>query len=155
MTTTMVLAPTSNHLEAAVAPDASAPAGAAPQQTQETQRSGAKRLEALDQRLRGAVSTLEREQGERDSYGGDFESLVGAAQLASQRETEHMLAGRLKQRLDKLEDVRRLVEQGRYGLCGSCGEQIPAERLEAVPDARRCMSCQQRSERIHGRRRAA
>jgi RNA polymerase-binding transcription factor DksA len=30
---------------------------------------------------------------------------------------------------------------GTYGRCVTCGQPIPAERLEAIPDAETCVSC--------------
>ncbi len=33
------------------------------------------------------------------------------------------------------------VGAGTYGTCESCGDTIPAERLEAVPTARLCVAC--------------
>ena len=35
--------------------------------------------------------------------------------------------------------------------CASCGNPIPAERLEAVPDTKHCMSCQRQVERMTGK----
>ena len=35
-----------------------------------------------------------------------------------------------------------LRAQGSYGVCESCGGPIGEERLAAVPDATRCVSCQ-------------
>jgi RNA polymerase-binding transcription factor len=34
------------------------------------------------------------------------------------------------------------MAEGRYGICRSCGETIPLERLEARPEARHCIRCQ-------------
>jgi DnaK suppressor protein len=31
---------------------------------------------------------------------------------------------------------------GTYGVCATCGDPIPAERLEALPWATRCIACQ-------------
>lgn len=42
-----------------------------------------------------------------------------------------------------LERVRR----GTYGTCAKCGEEIPLERLRAVPHAALCVECQERVER--------
>lgn len=45
--------------------------------------------------------------------------------------------------------ARRAAElrnQGTYGICEMCGKPISPERLQAVPEATRCMSCQTRSE---------
>jgi len=33
------------------------------------------------------------------------------------------------------------IKQGTYGCCAVCGEPIPFERLECVPDTTRCMTC--------------
>ncbi|MCI5522906.1 MAG: TraR/DksA family transcriptional regulator [Spirochaetia bacterium] len=35
------------------------------------------------------------------------------------------------------------INQGTYGFCLSCGEQIPEGRLEAVPYAGLCIKCQE------------
>jgi DnaK suppressor protein len=35
------------------------------------------------------------------------------------------------------------IEQGTYGKCERCGNEIPAERLEAMPRARLCVPCKQ------------
>ena len=40
---------------------------------------------------------------------------------------------------------QRLAE-GKYGICVDCGEEIPAARLEAVPEAVRCIKDQERYE---------
>jgi DnaK suppressor protein len=55
---------------------------------------------------------------------------------------------------DELRDVAEALErirQGTYGLCVDNRAEIPRERLEAYPTAKRCLQCQQRYERrIHG-----
>lgn len=114
-------------------------------------------LEALKRRLNEDVATLRQTDGDRTPYGGDFESLVTAAQLASQQETDELLRRRLERRLSDIEKVSKRVEQGQYGVCESCGGEIPAERLAAVPDTTMCVPCQSKRERRNGNgvRRAA
>jgi RNA polymerase-binding transcription factor DksA len=53
-----------------------------------------------------------------------------------------LLLIRCREALDEIEEALRLIDQGGYGLCSVCGNAIPYERLEAVPAARRCVSCQ-------------
>ncbi|HEX2185268.1 MAG TPA: TraR/DksA C4-type zinc finger protein [Chloroflexota bacterium] len=116
---------------------------------------GLKALEALQQRLHEDVASLRQVEEGRTPYGGDFESLVAAAQLASQQETDELLRLRLERRLAELERIRRRVEEGKYGLCESCGAEIPEERLEAMPDTTLCVRCQSQRERRGYARRAA
>jgi DnaK suppressor protein len=38
------------------------------------------------------------------------------------------------------------LDTGSYGRCVECGRELPDERLEARPEADRCVDCQQRLE---------
>ena len=105
------------------------------------------KLEALKQRLHDDIAILSQKDADRTPYGGDFESLVTAAQLASQHETDELLRRRLERRLAELDHVQRRLEQGAYGKCEQCGGEIPEERLEALPDTTMCVPCQRLRER--------
>ncbi|MDR0525742.1 MAG: TraR/DksA family transcriptional regulator [Spirochaetaceae bacterium] len=39
------------------------------------------------------------------------------------------------------------IQQGKYGLCISCGKRIPQDRLEAIPYALMCIQCKTAEER--------
>ncbi len=62
--------------------------------------------------------------------------------------TEHYqseLASRLKslegKTLREIEAALKRIEDGTYGKCERCGEDIPAARLDIVPHARLCVKC--------------
>ena len=38
------------------------------------------------------------------------------------------------------------IENGTYGICRDCGEEIPEGRLKVVPGATRCRPCQEDQE---------
>ena len=42
------------------------------------------------------------------------------------------------------------IEDGSYGICEMCGEEIPIKRLKAIPDARCCIACQTELEQNEG-----
>jgi DnaK suppressor protein len=46
--------------------------------------------------------------------------------------------------LREISDALIRIEQGIYGVCLECEEPISAKRLEALPWARYCVSCQER-----------
>lgn len=112
-------------------------------------------LEALKQRLQEDMEKLTQQDDDRTPYGGDFESLVAAAQLASQHETDELLRRRLERRLAELDRIQRKLQQGDYGRCEACGAEIPQERLAVMPDTTLCMPCQRQRERKGLVRRAA
>jgi DnaK suppressor protein len=42
----------------------------------------------------------------------------------------------------RVAEARKAVEEGRYGVCIDCGKEIPAARLEAIPETVRCVEDQ-------------
>jgi phage/conjugal plasmid C-4 type zinc finger TraR family protein len=52
-----------------------------------------------------------------------------------------------EQRLRKLNRAWDRFYNGQYGTCEFCGTQIDPARLDAMPHATLCVSCQRRSER--------
>jgi len=46
-----------------------------------------------------------------------------------------------RRHLDEIEQARARVAERRYGLCETCGLQIPPARLDARPVARTCVGC--------------
>jgi DnaK suppressor protein len=63
--------------------------------------------------------------------------------------------GRLRERervlLQKIEDALRRIEDGSYGICSSCEEEIALKRLEARPVATLCIDCKNQQEKLEGR----
>ncbi|MCC6933631.1 MAG: TraR/DksA family transcriptional regulator [Deltaproteobacteria bacterium] len=51
------------------------------------------------------------------------------------------LGNREKKLLSKIQYALEKIENGEYGTCESCGEQISAGRLEARPVAQYCIDC--------------
>jgi len=49
-----------------------------------------------------------------------------------------------RQQLEETEAALARVDDGSYGLCGNCDDPIPRERLDILPAARYCVSCQAR-----------
>ena len=48
--------------------------------------------------------------------------------------------------LRAVQDAIARLRRGEYGVCQACGTDIPAARLEAVPEAALCVECQARAE---------
>jgi RNA polymerase-binding transcription factor len=61
--------------------------------------------------------------------------------LAESDRTEAILTAAKQRRLLVLDALARL-EGGTYGQCVDCGKPVPEGRLEAKPEAARCLACQ-------------
>jgi DnaK suppressor protein len=49
--------------------------------------------------------------------------------------------------MKKIEDALRRIDEGKFGLCAECGEDIELKRIEARPTATLCVSCKEEQER--------
>jgi RNA polymerase-binding transcription factor DksA len=117
------------------------------------------RIEAeLDARLADLVrirtAMIRSGEGMRGSELADIDQhpADGASDLYEEEldETERLVLDAEERRID---DARRALAEGTYGTCRNCGRSIPADRLEAVPEAVRCLDCQRHFEG-HQRQRA-
>ncbi len=57
------------------------------------------------------------------------------------------LRGREKSFLDKIEKALARIDDGSFGICEECGEEISAKRLEARPETTLCIRCKEDQER--------
>ena len=53
-----------------------------------------------------------------------------------------------KENLQKIDEALRKLDEGTYGSCEDCGEEISSERLKIMPFAIYCIDCQERREEI-------
>lgn len=48
--------------------------------------------------------------------------------------------------LQAIEEALRRMDQGTYGVCRDCGEEIAAARLNAIPWTRVCITCKEKQQ---------
>jgi DnaK suppressor protein len=70
-----------------------------------------------------------------------------AAQASERLDLSFMTRERLAERINRLTAALERLVEGTYGQCEVCGGEIERARLEALPEAMRCLDCQARAER--------
>ncbi|MGE0883635.1 MAG: TraR/DksA family transcriptional regulator [Blastocatellales bacterium] len=50
----------------------------------------------------------------------------------------------IREEMKQIEKTLARIDEGVYGVCEECGEKIPVKRLEALPHATRCISCEEK-----------
>ena len=73
------------------------------------------------------------------------ESVQSLIQDLDQAEASRDLA-----ELRTLDAARTRLDEGSYGICSNCGQDVGFERLRANPGAERCIRCQTQFEKTHG-----
>ena len=59
------------------------------------------------------------------------------------------LIDRHVQGIRDVESARQRIVEGNFGVCVDCGTDIAFERLLAYPTAKRCLSCQEKHEKMY------
>jgi DnaK suppressor protein len=103
-----------------------------------------KRLETRQDELRRMVSRTEQ-----DGRTVDEDSAQDIADRAASSYTKEFLfhqSNNDRQLLQMVEGALSRLREGSFGECISCGKEINAKRLEAVPWTRHCIECQEKLE---------
>ena len=90
------------------------------------------RLAELQSRLASIKKDVTR------SHSGD------SAEQAQERENDEVvdaIGNETAQSIRVIQAALERIEDGSYGICGSCGESISEGRLSAVPEATLCVNC--------------
>ncbi len=75
----------------------------------------------------------------------EFESQMGdMATTTFLRERDHVVEEHEEHLLNEIDRALAAINNGTYGICEGCSEQIVDERLEALPWATRCTDCQKK-----------
>lgn len=101
-------------------------------------------IEKRDDIIRRAKQTLEQDMAL------DTDDLPDEMDLASSEYLQSFtfrLRGREKGLLDKIEKALVKIEDGTFGTCEECGEEIAIKRLEARPETTLCIRCKEDQER--------
>jgi DnaK suppressor protein len=94
-----------------------------------------------------------REEG---TWGGKLNEVLDAVESAEadiQEDLEFALVQMKSETLNKINDALARLDQGNYGDCFDCGEEIGEKRLRALPFAVRCKDCEEARENAEQRER--
>jgi DnaK suppressor protein len=94
---------------------------------------------------------LEKRKNVMAGLGIKFDTLAKMGRVAEEDQAQISHDEFISLRLNSLDYVQlRMIEEaldrieaGDYGICHSCEEPIPAKRLEALPWAKYCVTCQE------------
>ena len=93
-------------------------------------------LEARLAELQARLASIKRDVTQ--SHSGD------SAEQAQERENDEVvdaIGNETAQSIRVIQSALERIDDGSYGVCESCGEDIAPGRLEAIPEATRCVNC--------------
>ena len=113
-------------------------------------RSRLKDLGREEREITRRISALRRQPHRRfgvpdlpaDGSINVFETALGT----SAEQHEEVVRRRLADKSQELAEALERVRDGTYGICQACGCRIPRRRLQALPTATLCVTCQEQRE---------
>lgn len=98
----------------------------------------------LENLLSEAGKTVTGMTNEKDN----FPDPTDRATLESQRAFELRIRDRERKLILKIKEALERIENGTFGICDGCGEEISFERLKARPVTTYCIECKKKQEDI-------
>jgi len=83
----------------------------------------------------------ETQEIQSDNHPGDV------ATVTLDREIDYTLEENEERLLAAIDAALKRIEQGAFGTCRSCHQEIAIERLEALPYTTQCIDCKRKEER--------
>ena len=114
--------------------------------------------EKVESRLRARLDEIEKRKqalvsegrGARDGELADYDQHdADEATETHEQELDETTVMILDDERERVEIALRRLAEGEYGKCIDCGKEIPGERLEAAPEAIRCIEHQREYEGRH------
>ena len=106
--------------------------------------------------LQAQVKGKMRDVRAENAWGGKLNEVLDAVESSEadiQEDIEFALIQMKSETLNKINDALLRLEQGDYGNCFECGEEIAEKRLRALPFAVRCKDCEEARENAERRER--
>jgi len=98
----------------------------------------------LEERQQALQQKLDRiTENVRSPLAADSEEQVV---VIENQEVIDDLGNMTRQEISEIASALARIESGDYGVCIDCGVEIPEERLEVKPFARRCIQCEEKNE---------
>jgi DnaK suppressor protein len=113
-------------------------------------------LDGRRREIQAEVQGKMRGVREEGTWGGKLNEVLDAVESAEadiQEEIEFALVQMKSETLNKINDALARLEQGDYGDCFDCGDEIAEKRLRALPFAVRCKDCEEAREAVQQRER--
>jgi DnaK suppressor protein len=101
----------------------------------------------LQRKLEELLGEADKTLGGMTDTEGNFPDPTDRASVESDRSFELRIRDRERKLIKKIHKALERIDDGSYGICEGCGEEIGMRRLEARPVTTLCIDCKSKQER--------
>jgi DnaK suppressor protein len=102
----------------------------------------------LTERLNELLSEANRTVSGMTDQGDNFPDPTDRATLESDRNFLLRIRDRERRLIAKINAALERIEEGTFGICEECGEEISEARLKARPVTTLCIDCKKKQENV-------
>lgn len=105
-------------------------------------------LDSLRSALEGEKASVDRQLADAGAPGENVEvevdeGFADSAHATAERSQSLAMIEQLQEHRREIDAALARMDEGVFGKCENCGQEIPFERLEARPAATLCVTCKQ------------
>ncbi|MGI6657664.1 MAG: RNA polymerase-binding protein DksA [Desulfobulbus sp.] len=110
----------------------------------------ATKLQAFKEQLEAMKAEInddiEQTLSSMTTHTGNIPDPNDRATMESDRSFALRIRGRERKLVEKIDEALGRIDNGTYGVCAGCGQDISVKRLQARPVAEFCIDCKTRQE---------
>ena len=95
------------------------------------------RKEQILKNIKEAKDEINQLKNSEASDEADFATITSDASI------EELISEKQQKELEEIDYALKKIEEGTYGICEMCEEEISIERLKVKPQARYCIVCRE------------
>jgi DnaK suppressor protein len=105
-------------------------------------------LQQMKQDTLREISKTLKNGTETTAVGEPSGDIYDQASSERDRELGLLLGDREREKLHSIDEALLRIDEGEYGICEECEEEIPLGRLKAMPFTRHCVKCKSDLEKL-------
>jgi DnaK suppressor protein len=102
----------------------------------------------LNERLRSLLTEAGATLGDLTDEKENLADAIDLASMESNRDFQLRIRDRERVLIHKIKEALQRIEDGEYGICVACGNDISEKRLLARPVATHCIDCKTELEQL-------
>jgi DnaK suppressor protein len=102
----------------------------------------------LQERLRALLTEAGATLGDLTDEKENLADAIDLASMESNRDFQLRIRDRERVLIHKIKEALQRIDEGEYGICVACGNEISEKRLIARPVATHCIDCKTELEQL-------
>ena len=79
------------------------------------------------------------------NFGGDVDGFDEESDEAEEFSTQMATSQIIREQINEVDSALNDIEEGKYGICKKCGNEISERVLNVVPESRLCENCKKKT----------